>query len=100
MNEDVSRAILEQDNAKLQKEVDDLRALLARPVAVTVAGPDSAALSRVVEYLPQLTNIATNLAYIASSLQRNEQAMGQIVEALKGAQAIKMPQDRQPKKGR
>lgn len=72
MNEDLTRAILEQDNARLQKELADTRALLTRPVSVKVNGPDSAALGRVVEYLPQLTYIATNLSMVASALQNGQ----------------------------
>jgi hypothetical protein len=100
MSEDLTRQILEQDNARLQKEVDDLRALLARPVGVTVTGPDSAALNRVVEYLPQLTHIATNLSQVASALQRNEQTLSAIADALDGITAVRMPQDRKPKSGK
>lgn len=106
-NEDMTRAILEQENDRLQRELTDARALLSRPVGVTVQSPDAAALQKVVEYLPQLTFIATNLSHVSSAvnninnagpLARIATALEDIAASLEGAHAIKMPQDRLPKK--
>lgn len=92
MSDDVTRRILEQDNARLQKEMDDLRDLLGRPVAVTVQSPDSEALRTISQYMPQLTHLSTNMSYVASNLMMVNTTLQQIAEALKAEQGkVKKP---------
>lgn len=84
MNDALTRGInahLEQENDRLTKELDELRSLLRQPINIDVKS-DAATLKRIVDYLPQLTNIATNLAHTASAIQALQPSLAKIAKAL------------------
>lgn len=73
MSEDLTVKILEQQNERLEEEIAQLKRIAERPIQVT--SPDSGALKKIEQYLPQLTHIATNLAHAASAIQKLEPEM-------------------------
>lgn len=81
LSEGINAHLVEQ-NDRLSRELEELRTLLRQPVNIQVQSPDSATLNRIGQYLPQLTNIATNLSYVASAVQALQPPLEKIVKAL------------------
>jgi hypothetical protein len=73
---------LVSENERLSRELDQLRAALKQPVSIQVQSQDAATLSRIKDYLPQLTNIATNLSHTASAVQALTPVLEKIAKAL------------------
>lgn len=59
---------LAKENERLQRELSEVRAMLGRPVNVNVTGPEGATLTKIGEYLPQLTHLSTNTAEVGGKL--------------------------------
>lgn len=75
-------AHLEQENERLRRELDEVRAMLSRPVNVVLQNPQQSTLTQISQYLPQLTNIATNLSYVASAIQSVDARLDAIAKKL------------------
>ncbi|NUS02077.1 MAG: hypothetical protein HOV97_05880 [Nonomuraea sp.] len=61
---------LAEENQRLSKEIDDMRALLGRPVAVNIQAPEQHVLQQIGSYLPKFGELATNTATIAGQLMQ------------------------------
>lgn len=74
-----------EENARLTAELQQARALLERPIEVNVRGDRDvgALLVKIKDYLPQLTILATNVAYVASALQAQNKHLAEIATSLK-----------------
>ena len=58
-----------------EEEMRKLRALLERPVNVTVQSPEQGTLRKSEDDLPQLTHMSTNRSHVASAVQAVNQAI-------------------------
>ena len=63
-------------NLALEDEVRDLKQLLGRPI--TIQGQDAEAWRKFMDYMPQLTHLATNVSMTASAVQANKASLDSI----------------------
>lgn len=87
MSELVNEAINEElirENERLRAQLDSARTSYAK-YQNDVAQQQQAstyALNQIVAYAPQLTQIATNLSYVASSIQANNAVANRVADSL------------------
>lgn len=88
-------------NLALEDEVRDLKQLLGRPI--TIQGQDAEAWRKFMDYMPQLTHLATNVSMTASAVQANKASLDsinltlqRIATALEGGNVLPNPPAFQP----
>lgn len=91
MTDDLTNSILEQENERLGKELDELKAILTRPMVVNVEQNTSPAMNQILTYLPQLTHISTNLSHVASTVSAMNSSMVAALDRLTKTLEARLP---------
>lgn len=73
-------AQVEREKEALEEEVATLKKAIDRPIYVNL--PANPAMQQIVTYLPQITQIATNLSFTASAIQAQNAVLERIAKAL------------------
>jgi len=73
-------AHLAEQNAKLEQQVSLLQATLESQNNLLAMRSDTE--QQIIQYLPQLTHLATNMSYVASAIQEQTKVLQEISEKL------------------